>query len=139
MASKSRFGFFSILPSHTAGITDYAQKTGITYFIIQPIKISQEKLSQSLREFTRVRSPLKYSARHASRKLKAPLLAVRIWILASPKSNCSCKRKRNGPKRKYSNLLDWKKHCKFIPYSRISSSYPYKSMKPEDKTKKYRN
>jgi hypothetical protein len=28
MASKSRFGFFSILPSHTAAITDYAQKKG---------------------------------------------------------------------------------------------------------------
>lgn len=26
MASKSRFGFFTILPSHTAAITDYAQK-----------------------------------------------------------------------------------------------------------------
>lgn len=28
MASKSRFGFFTILPSHTAAITDYAQKKG---------------------------------------------------------------------------------------------------------------
>jgi hypothetical protein len=28
MATKSRFGFFSIPPSHTAGITDYAQKKG---------------------------------------------------------------------------------------------------------------
>jgi hypothetical protein len=28
MATKSRFGFFSILPSHTAGITDYSQKKG---------------------------------------------------------------------------------------------------------------
>ena len=26
MATKSRFGFFSILPSHTAGITDFAIK-----------------------------------------------------------------------------------------------------------------
>lgn len=29
MATKSRFGFFSILPSHTAAITDYSQKKGI--------------------------------------------------------------------------------------------------------------
>lgn len=33
MATKSRFGFFSILPSHTAAITDYSQKKGF-YFII---------------------------------------------------------------------------------------------------------
>lgn len=26
MATKSRFGFFSVLPSHTAGITDFASK-----------------------------------------------------------------------------------------------------------------
>ena len=32
MATKSRFGFFSILPSHTAGITDYAQKTGTIFY-----------------------------------------------------------------------------------------------------------
>lgn len=31
MASKSRFGFFTILPSHTAAITDYAQKKGIFF------------------------------------------------------------------------------------------------------------
>jgi hypothetical protein len=28
MATKSRFGFFSIYPSNRAGITDYAQKKG---------------------------------------------------------------------------------------------------------------
>lgn len=33
MATKSRFGFFTILPSHTAGITDYAQKKGNFYLI----------------------------------------------------------------------------------------------------------
>lgn len=28
MATKSRFGFFTMYPSHTAAITDYAQKKG---------------------------------------------------------------------------------------------------------------
>lgn len=31
MATKSRFGFFNIYPSHTAAITDYAQKTGKSF------------------------------------------------------------------------------------------------------------
>lgn len=42
MASKSRFGFFTILPSHTAAITDYAQKKGI-FLIIQRKKMKMEK------------------------------------------------------------------------------------------------
>lgn len=46
MASKSRFGYFTILPSHTAAITDYAQKTGL-FFIIQLIKTKMEKSKYS--------------------------------------------------------------------------------------------
>ena len=50
MASKSRFGFFTILPSHTAAITDYAQKKGI-FLIIQLKKMKTEKLKFKQEEF----------------------------------------------------------------------------------------
>ncbi len=49
------------------------------------------------------------------------------------------KKRRNGLINNFSNLLVSKKHCKKLFDFRISSSYEYKSMKPEDKTKKYRN
>ncbi len=32
MSTKSRFGYFSILPSHTAAITDYAKKSGMFFY-----------------------------------------------------------------------------------------------------------
>lgn len=37
MASKSRFGFFSVLPSHTAAHTDFAQ-TIRTFFLYSAMK-----------------------------------------------------------------------------------------------------
>lgn len=59
MASKSRFGFFTILPSHTAAITDYAQKKGI-FSIIQLKKMKTEKLKFKQEEFSQELSQQKF-------------------------------------------------------------------------------
>jgi hypothetical protein len=59
MASKSRFGYFSILPSHTAAITDYAQKKG-NPVLIQPKKMKMEKLKHKSGEFIQGRNRRKY-------------------------------------------------------------------------------
>jgi hypothetical protein len=75
MASKSRFGFFSILPSHTAAITDYAQKTG-TLSITQHIKIKPEKSKFNPEASIQGPNHQKSSTKLSSHKLNLPLLAV---------------------------------------------------------------
>ena len=62
-----------------------------------------------------------------------------MLILDDLKDKNSYNKKRNGLIKKSSNLPDFKKLCNIISYLRISSSYPYKSIQAEDKTKKYRN
>lgn len=89
MASKSRFGYFSILPSHTAAITDYAQKTGIFQIIIQPIKMTQEKSPFRPEESTLAQSQLKCLVKPASHKSKALLLVVHMSIQIDQKGKGS--------------------------------------------------
>jgi hypothetical protein len=47
MASKSRFGFFTLPPSHTAGVTDFANNTS-TLFAIQLIGMPMVRSSPNL-------------------------------------------------------------------------------------------
>jgi len=63
MATKSRFGYFTILPSHTAAITDYSQKQG-NIVSTQHIKIKTEKLKFLKEEYTQDKSRPKSSAKH---------------------------------------------------------------------------
>ena len=61
MASKSRFGYFSIYPNNRAGITEYAQKKGTYFYIFSKLKkINLAKFKQILEEFTQVVDLLKY-------------------------------------------------------------------------------
>jgi len=53
MASKSRFGFFTLPPSHTAAHTDFANNTS-TLFVIQVIETPMEKSSPNLQTSTAV-------------------------------------------------------------------------------------
>ena len=47
MASKSRFGYFSLLPSHTAAHNEFPSSP-CTFWIIQLIKIAMEKFRLNL-------------------------------------------------------------------------------------------
>lgn len=53
MAIKSRFGFFTLPPSHTAAHTDFANNTS-TLFVIQVIETPMEKSSPNLQTSTAV-------------------------------------------------------------------------------------
>jgi hypothetical protein len=57
MASKSRFGYFSLLPSHTAAITDTTAPAR-NPAIIQHIVNLTEKSTQNLETSIRVQHPL---------------------------------------------------------------------------------
>ncbi len=75
MSNKSRFGFFSIKPSHTATITDFVRTKSIT-FLKQIIGARMEELTYKRKEYI----PAKESE-------ALPKTAIFLLILTCQKQN----------------------------------------------------
>lgn len=114
MASKSRFGYFSILPSHTAAKTDYTQKKGIHSKSIQPKKILMEKLKHSPEDSSQDPNQLKCWVKQPFHKSSPHLSVVFMLTLINPKDKGWWRKKRNGPNMKSSNQLVFKKLCMYL-------------------------
>lgn len=114
MASKSRFGYFTILPSHTAAKTDYAQKKGIDFKFIQLKKIKMEKLKHSPEGSFQDPNQQKCWVKRAFHKSFPHLSVVLMLTLTNHKDKGWWKKKRNGPNMKFSNQLAFKKQCMYL-------------------------
>jgi hypothetical protein len=84
MASKSRFGYFSLLPSHTAAITDTTAPLRNT-LIIQHIVNQTEKFTHSQEISIPVQHPLELSKRTFSHTLLPHFMAHLFSILENLK------------------------------------------------------
>jgi hypothetical protein len=86
MASKSRFGYFSLLPSHTAAITDTSGSVR-KHAITQPIGIQMEKFTLSFETYTQARPQLVVSRKTSSPTLLLPFMARLTSTLVKPHAN----------------------------------------------------
>lgn len=111
MASKSRFGYFSILPSHTAGITDNSSSIR-TYSSIQHIGILTEKFIQNQEIFTQEQPPLAILEKTIFHILPQHFMALHILTQARLNAKRHLNRQRNGNKKILTSQLVSIKHCK---------------------------
>ena len=110
MASKSRFGFFTLPPSHTATHTDFAH-TARTVFLIQHIEMPMEKSLANLQTST-VELLLKPACRKITfLTLLQPSMAPNIKILGRMSGKNKPRRQRDKKEKTSSDLLSLTRLC----------------------------
>ena len=110
MASKSRFGFFTLPPSHTAAHTDFVH-TARTVFPIQLIEMPMEK-SSAILQTSIVELLLKPACRKITfLTLLQPSMAPNIKILGRMNGSNKPRRQRDKKEKTSSVLLSLTKLC----------------------------
>lgn len=103
MASKSRFGFFTLPPSHTAAHTDFANNTS-TLFVIQVIEMPMVKSSPSHQTFIAALLPKPACRKTTFLTLLRPSMVPNTKILESTSESSKQLKPKNKKERISSGL-----------------------------------
>ena len=113
MASKSRFGYFSMLPSHTAAHTDFAQLVR-TSSLTQPRKMRTDASKRSRGTSTVATPPLLPSRRTTSPTHPLPSTALPTRIQARTNADNRWNKIKSKKAKTASDPLNSISHCKSI-------------------------
>lgn len=110
MASKSRFGYFSLLPSHTAAITDNSAPTRNS-IIIQHTATPMERCTLSLETFTPGSTKLELSRKTTFLIHRLPSMAPPTKIQENINASRNCSKAKNGKEKMSTNRPASTKPC----------------------------
>lgn len=113
MASKSRFGYFTLPPSHTAAHTDFAQ-TARNKFSIQHTEMPTVRSSHSLQISIAELQMLPVCKKTTSRTLPQLFMALNTKIQESISANSRLNNLKNNKEKTYSDLLNSTSLCIFL-------------------------
>lgn len=110
MAAKSRYGYFSIPPSHTAAVTDFLG-TKRTPSITQPIAKVTEEFTLSPGTYTQEELPPAHSRKTTSRTFPQLSMAPSTKIRENRNASMNWRKAKDGKEKKLTSRQSSTRHC----------------------------